>query len=569
MAEHSLSTISISTTKPGSIKPHTLLAAYETLNDTIRAALSYGDKQHPVIVQLGVNAGSISTALRRDVKLHLEEPDVSYMDSRPMEDAVEALKIHFGIPYAATKAASYIIRFPQLSHRFKSEFCCSYCSSVLTDFSAHHLQLLIKDVVDVLLSDSIPESMYLKTWLALLWMFRNQRVCAEVFIQTCSSIATVFQKGLSRDNEDIRVECLKASTSPDRRFPTNVSQTIRSLLSDHPATFVLPFAKLFRTIYDLLMDASIHLRIEAGRTIVALALIKLDHGQAMHGTFAKIAISTCDFVNDHSTKSASQSQAGQVKTALHLEKWTGSERPYWTIPVVGALIILSGWRTFAHGMQLQVLTQLLTGVYQQKRTNPLFYELWKCFALVYSYALDVHDVNFKKDKLDKATLFMADWLHGGIGEMLMGIILLRGEDKGESGGESIVQALSILKKMVSSRTADARSEGVKIFRTLIQVAGTDGKGKPAVTHFPLAKDFVHRSLFGDALFSATNENIKDVVTEQRAKSSLFVWQLSEAELDCHWTALLDIWCAAVSASVMDRNSSLLKVSVSCLSLPAF
>ncbi len=337
------------------------------------------------------------------------------------------------------------------------------------------------------------------------------------------------------------------------------TKAISNLFTAHTIDAMAPLHRALPDVLSLLMHTSLKLRQEAGRTLVSYALVRLAHPSMESFLVYNVGRNVCDFINENSNKTAGQSQNGKVKVSLSPEEWRKSEKPYWTIPVIAALIILSDYGVFAHTLNVKVFASHLEGVYKQKSTHALYYPMWHCLVWAYSGMLrklttSSSQAENSQEKTERSFRIVSQQLKGGVGAAILSIILRRNNVDSKPTAQATIEALEMLKTMVANDDSSVHLDGVSILTKLVASIGSSAG--PIGNHFPLPEAYVNRGLFERALTDSTKENIGRVVEEMHLEQLPdFSWRFSVEETNDNWDVLLDIWKGGIKAHLNLQESS--------------
>ncbi|KAF9049524.1 hypothetical protein BDZ89DRAFT_1154406 [Hymenopellis radicata] len=526
-----VTTLSRSVTSPRNISRMDVVEAYCSINDRFRVEINDvldNTHRHKFVALLHTHSGDVFAAIQRDMRIFMAKPLLDPSVSR--EEALRVLSDHFSLPLSAATLLSNILRFPILYSQIR----------------AHHIDQLMKSVFVVLKEENLPQAGRERTWKALIFLLGRQRLPVQESTSYISKSVKFLQEGLADEEapEELRLVCLRA---------------VSNLLTAHQIDAMAPLYRALPEVFSLLMHTSLKLRQEAGRTLVSYALVKLAHPAMESFLVDHIGRGVCNFINENSTKTAGQSQNGKVKVSLNPEEWRKSEKPYWTIPVIAALIVLSDYGVFAHPLNVKVFTSHLAGVYKQKSTHALYYPMWHCLVWAYNAMLRKQTTSSSQaestqKQTERSFRLVSQQLNGGVGAAILSIILRRNNVDCKPTAQATIEALEILKAMVANDDSSVHQDGVSILTKLVASIGSSADRID--NHFPLPEAYVNRGLFDRALTDATKEDIGRVVEDMHLEQlPNFSWRFSAEETNDNWDLLLDIWKGGIKAHLDLQDSS--------------
>ncbi|KIY71195.1 hypothetical protein CYLTODRAFT_487413 [Cylindrobasidium torrendii FP15055 ss-10] len=494
--------------KSNNISTSQLLKAYRQLSRSLASDHpDFQDKVKHIEAATELCKGSIAQALIDGVKRLGHPVDVDSA-GLSLEDAAKVMKDHFEISLLAIHVVTCISRIPALA-----------------GFITHTDHLLAKAVAAVLVTTAPPPDLKSKGQIALLFFLRQNGFKEEAFLAAAEKLSSNMSSILKSSKDDkVRSECLR---------------TVHIICAKH-LKLLRSFGKnTYPRILEMALDADSTVHPVALQAILSTAQIKLRTPRTERQGSFTLARAIATFVNTTSSTSTSQDRNARLKMALRPENFRKTARPYWTIPFISALIVISGWTAIAHDISATVFFQLTQAVADTKRASLLHTQLLRCIVFAYDDTFDHRREAGLADKAKSAASILLDHPSGGVGEAVLSVILRRVKEETQ-----MEEMLCALCKMAENGDKDTRKSAVDIFCSALS-----GRTEN-LSELPTPESFISPLILSDELANASKTTIENIVERACSLPIKISWQVPSDKIVMHWLELVKTWAVCVKSCLM-------------------
>jgi hypothetical protein len=388
-----------------------------------------------------------------------------------------------------------------------------------------------------------------------------------------------------------------------------VHQVTAKLLSQYPASFVLPFKEFLPFILRyLIIGSSPGVRNLATQVLCALAQATTSGDIPTHirRSQSKDVIA---FINANTTRTQKPPDVSTVKLGplaqrihdalenVNFETTQNLDSPSWALIVTSSLIVLSDASFFLHSRCLKLIIPVLSKISAWKHgkgIQELHPAVWKCIVWAFARLREAERLakTGQGQPLEKAVdmksvySFTRQDLRSDVGVTIVATLLWtpdqeeisiestkRGpnetwRDREVENPEDVGNALGIVKDMLKNPDRHVRELGRKVLVQMLSgigastsVEGPETSKIPADNWYNV---FLTPQLFDNSILSTSQANLLILASQVGGIDAGIVPRLSENAVSQHWDELVGMWAGLVSRLGPERKMNL----PVCLGLPS-
>ncbi|THV03877.1 hypothetical protein K435DRAFT_962215 [Dendrothele bispora CBS 962.96] len=533
-----LETLRLSLADPAAerITLHDLAETYNVTSARLKAVILIGlDSEQGAMALQSIQASSsiITKILLRDVSRLLIHPFSSADDSRMEVDSAQeeeemqhALDLT-SLGHQAIRLLSEIAAFPAIHALFSDQQLGSFLGAVF----------------DILTAPTLPTPHFNRTYALLLWLLQVQQLPLDILRRFREETFQVLRRAIggSYPKEATRLDGLKI---------------VEHFLRTWPGEFWEPCQEFLPTVLEFLTSSSLDLRFQAAHTISAFASAKLELLRIEENGFLPISAIVQSFTEkdprDESSFLYILGRACKRKKIKHQAKG-----PQWAAVTISSLLLLLDSYIFwcPHTLRGFLDGLLLIRHRQHDEPDDAFAHLhplgWKSLIWAFSRLPSrlgrmSETAQEEDDMQQRAFRVTKQELRDGMGVLMVSKLL---GDLGEEDGAQVVNALDVVKDMVSKEEAVMR-QGISLLRRLV-VHSENRDGSMVVD---VSRKFqLDQQLFDGSVLGCKREKLAVLLESMNQVDLGIVRELSDDEITRYFGELVEVWKRCLHSVLESRT----------------